>query len=197
MAKARSYLWTVEDFLAFEVQEPERYEFVDGVVRMMTGGSVAHGIIKSNMANSLNAALGEGPCIAIVDELKVVTETAVMYPDVVVACGPLAPDDDRISDPAVVVEVLSPTTERHDRIAKWREYQRIGSLQHCRSDCAKGAPDRGSLTHGARLGVGCHRTSRRCGGAGGSGRDIVARGDLRAQRPLSSKSRRRGDLIAD
>jgi Uma2 family endonuclease len=40
------------------------------------------------------------------------------------------PDDDRITDPAVVVEVLSPTTERHDRIAKWREYQRIGSLRH-------------------------------------------------------------------
>ncbi len=130
MAKAQPYLWTVEDFLAFEGQEPERYEFVDGIVRMMTGGSVAHGVIKNNVTNALNAALGEGPCIAIVDELKVVTETAVMYPDVVVACRPLAPDDDRILDPAVVVEVLSPTTERQDRIAKWREYQEIASLQH-------------------------------------------------------------------
>ncbi len=130
MAKARPYPWTVEDFLAFEVQESERYEFVDGVVRMMTGGSVAHGIIKNNVTNALNSALADGPCIAIVDELKVVTETAVMYPDVVVACRPLAPDDDRISDPTVVAEVLLPTTERHDRIAKWREYQEIGSLQH-------------------------------------------------------------------
>ena len=130
MAKARSYLWTVEDFLAFEAQEPERYEFVDGVVRMMTGGSVAHSIIKSNMAHRSTPRWARVPVLPFVDELKVVTETAVMYPDVVVACGPLAPDDDRISDPAVVVEVLSPTTERHDRIAKWREYQRIGSLQH-------------------------------------------------------------------
>ena len=197
MAKARSYLWTVEDFLAFEVQEPERYEFVDGVVRMMTGGSVAHGIIKSNMANSLNAALGEGPCIAIVDELKVVTETAVMYPDVVVACGPLAPDDDRISDPAVVVEVLSPTTERHDRIAKWREYQRIGSLQHVVLIAQR---ERRIEVHSRTergwelVAIEPPEDARR---AGGSGRDIVARGDLRAQRPLSSKSRRRGDLIAD
>jgi Uma2 family endonuclease len=53
-----------------------------------------------------------------------------MYPDVLVICRPLAPDDDRVTDPTVVVEVLSPTTERHDRIAKWREYQRIEALRH-------------------------------------------------------------------
>jgi len=130
MAKALPRPWTVDDFLAFEAEEEERYEFVGGIVRMMTGGSAAHGIIKNNVTNALNAALGDGPCIAIVDELKVMTEAAVMYPDVVVACRPLAPDDDRIQDPAVVVEVLSPTTERHDRLAKWREYQEITSLRH-------------------------------------------------------------------
>ena len=42
----------------------------------------------------------------------------------------MAPDDDRVPDPTVVVEVLSPTTERHDRIRKWRQYQTIASLQH-------------------------------------------------------------------
>ena len=130
MAKALPHPWTVEDFLAFEAEEPERYEFVGGIVRMMTGGSFAHSVIKTNVANGLNAALGNGPCLAVVDELKVVTDTAIMYPDVVVVCTPMAPDDDRVSDPTVVVEVLSPTTERHDRIAKWREYQRIGALRH-------------------------------------------------------------------
>jgi Uma2 family endonuclease len=53
-----------------------------------------------------------------------------MYPDVLVICRPLGPDDDRLSDPTAVVEVLSPTTETHDRIRKWREYQTIASLQH-------------------------------------------------------------------
>jgi Uma2 family endonuclease len=130
MARASPHPWTVEDFLAFEAEEPERYEFVDGIIRMMTGGSAAHSAIKTNVTNALNAALREGPCRAYVDDLKVVTAAAVMYPDVVVTCRPLAPDDDRVPDPTVVVEVLSPTTERHDRIAKWREYQRIGSLQH-------------------------------------------------------------------
>ena len=53
-----------------------------------------------------------------------------MYPDVLVARRPLAPDDDRLPDPTVVVEVLSPASETFDRIYKWREYQRIASLRH-------------------------------------------------------------------
>ena len=130
MAKARPQPWTVEEFLAFEAEEPERYEFVDGIVRMMTGGSAAHSAIKLNTAIALKAALGAGPCRIDVDDLKVVTETAVMYPDILVICRPLAPDDDRVADPTMVVEVLSPTTETHDRIRKWRQYQTIASLQH-------------------------------------------------------------------
>jgi Uma2 family endonuclease len=129
MARARAHPWTVEDFLAFEAEEPERYEFVDGIVRMMTGGSAAHSAIKGNLLTALDAALRESPGHVYLG-LKVVTATAFMYPDVLATCRPLAPDDDRVPDPTVVVEVLSPTTERHDRIAKWREYQRIGSLQN-------------------------------------------------------------------
>ena len=53
-----------------------------------------------------------------------------MYPDVLVTCRPLAPDDDRVPDPTAVVEVLSPASETFDRIYKWREYQRIASLRH-------------------------------------------------------------------
>ena len=130
MARARPHPWTVDDFLAFEAEEPERYEFVDGIVRMMTGGSAAYSAVKGNVFAELRNALRSGPCRVDVDDLKVVTATAVMYPDVLVTCRPLAPDDDRLPDPTVVVEVLSPTTETHDRIRKWREYQTIASLQH-------------------------------------------------------------------
>jgi Uma2 family endonuclease len=130
MAKAKPQPWTVEEFLAFEAEEPERYEFVDSILRMMTGGSAAHSVIKNNATNVLNASFREGPCRAYVDDLKVVTETAVMYPDVLVICRPMAPDDDRVPDPTLVVEVLSPTTETHDRIRKWRQYQTITSLKH-------------------------------------------------------------------
>ena len=130
MAKARPHPWTVDDFLVFEADEHERYEFVDGIVRMMTGGSAAHSAIKGNVFVELRAAVRGGPCRVDSDDLKVVTATAVMYPDVLVTCRPLAPKDDRISDPTVIVEVLSPTTETHDRVRKWREYQTITTLQH-------------------------------------------------------------------
>jgi Uma2 family endonuclease len=109
MARARSHSWTVDDFLAFEAEEPERYEFVDGIVRMVTGGSAAHSAIKGNVFAALRAALRSGPCRVDVDDLKVVTATAVMYPDVLVICRPMAPEDDRVTDPTVVVEVLSPS----------------------------------------------------------------------------------------
>jgi len=130
MAKARVHPWSVEDFLAFEAEEPDRYEFVGGIVRMMTGGSAAHSAIKGNIFAELRSSVGEGPCRVDVDDLKVETETAVMYPDLLVTCRPLAPDDDRVRDPTVVVEVLSPSTESHDRIRKWEAYQRISSLRH-------------------------------------------------------------------
>jgi Uma2 family endonuclease len=96
----------------------------------MTGGSAAHGAIKGNIFVALGSALRSGHCRVDVDDLKVVTATVVVYPDVVVTCRPIAPDDDRLSDPTIVVEVLSPSTERHDRIAKWRQYQTIAALEH-------------------------------------------------------------------
>jgi len=130
MAKALPQPWTVEDFLAFEAEEQERYEFVGGIVRMMTGGSAAHSAIKGNVFVALRTALRPGPCRVDVDDLKVVTASAVMYPDVLVVCRPLDPDDERVADPAAVVEVLSPSTEVHDRVRKWREYSAIASLRH-------------------------------------------------------------------
>jgi Uma2 family endonuclease len=122
--------WTVEDFLAWERRQTERYEFVGGVVRMMVGGANAHTIIKGNVFVALHArrrggqyrALGAGP--------KVVTATATMYPDAIVVCGPLDLAEAQVRAPTVVVEVLSRSTEDHDRGAKWVAYRDLESLQH-------------------------------------------------------------------
>jgi Uma2 family endonuclease len=130
MAKALPQPWTVDDFLTFEAEESDRYEYVGGIVRMMTGGSAAHSAIKLNVALALRSALRSGPCRVDVDDLKVVTDSAVMYPDVLVVCRPLAPDDESVADPSVVVEVLSPSTEAHDRVRKWWDYSTIASLRH-------------------------------------------------------------------
>jgi hypothetical protein len=60
MARARPHSWTVEDFLAFEAEEPERYGFVGGIVRMMTGGSAAHSAIKATCSPSSGPSSARG-----------------------------------------------------------------------------------------------------------------------------------------
>jgi len=129
MEKPAPHRWTFDEFLAFEAEETERCELLNGVIHITTGRSAGHSAIKSNMLALLQTEPRAGPCRTY-SGLKVVTETAAMYPDVLVSCRPLAPDDDRVPDPTVVVEVLSPTTESHDRIRKWRQYQTIPSLRH-------------------------------------------------------------------
>ncbi|MGH6900197.1 MAG: Uma2 family endonuclease [Geminicoccaceae bacterium] len=122
--------WTVEDFLAWERRQAERYEFVGGVIRMMVGGSNAHTIIKDNVVSALRARLRGQPCRALGERPKVVTATATMYPDAIVVCGPIDLAEDQVRAPAVVVEVLSRGAEDHDRGAKWVAYRDLESLQH-------------------------------------------------------------------
>jgi Uma2 family endonuclease len=122
--------WTVKDFLEWEAQQPERYEFIDGRIIGMVGGSAAHAAIKDNVTGALNVRLRGGPCRAFSEGLKVVTPIASHYPDVVVTCKPIQPTDDRIDEPVAIVEILSRTTADRDRGAKWVGYQDIPSLQH-------------------------------------------------------------------
>jgi Uma2 family endonuclease len=122
--------WTVEDFLAWERRQPERYEFVGGIIRMMVGGSNAHTIIKGNVFAALRDRLRGQPCRALGEGPKVVTATATMYPDAIVVCGPIDLFEDQVRAPTVVVEVLSRSTEDHDRGAKWVAYRDLESLQH-------------------------------------------------------------------
>jgi Uma2 family endonuclease len=122
--------WTVEDFLAWERRQQERYEFVGGVIRMMVGGSNIHTIIKDNVVTALRAHLRGQPCRALGEGPKVVTATATMYPDAIVVCGPIDLAEDQVRAPTVVVEVLSRSTEDHDRGLKWVAYRDLESLQH-------------------------------------------------------------------
>ena len=118
--------WTVDDFLEWEAQQPERYEFIVGTV----GGSAAHTIIKGNLFASLAARLRGGPRRALAEGLKVVTPINVHYPDVAVICTAIQPNDDQIREPVAIIEVLSRTTGDRDRGAKWVGYRELPSLQH-------------------------------------------------------------------
>jgi Uma2 family endonuclease len=130
MAEPLPKPWTVHDFLEWEAEQPERYEFIDGRILGMVGGSAAHGTIKGNVFAALRVRLRGGPCRVFVESLKVVTNVASHYPDVAVTCVPMQPTDDQIREPVVVIEVLSRTTADRDRSAKWVGYQDIPALQH-------------------------------------------------------------------
>jgi Uma2 family endonuclease len=132
VARARANLpepWTVEEFLAWEREQEERYEYVGGVVRMMVGGTLDHNTIALNIASRLRTLLARGPCRVFMEGVKVVSDAATMYPDVVVTCAPGSGRSDVVSEPEVVVEVLSRSTQGFDRGPKLDAYQQIPSLK--------------------------------------------------------------------
>jgi Uma2 family endonuclease len=122
--------WTVDDFLEWEAAQPERYEFIDGMIVGMVGGSVAHATIRDNVTAALRSRLRGSGCRALSQEVKVAADVNIHYPDVMVVCSPLAPTADQVRDPVVVIEVLSRSTGDRDRGAKWIAYRDLSSLEH-------------------------------------------------------------------
>jgi Uma2 family endonuclease len=122
---------SLQDFLAWEEAQPLRHERVGGQVWAMTGGTLAHNTIALNVAFALRQRLDGTPCQVFAADVRVVTPRAdVMYPDVLVACGERADTDREVSDPVVVVEILSPSTaDRDDSFKRWA-YGTIPSLKH-------------------------------------------------------------------
>ena len=109
--------WTLDEFLTWEREQPERWEFdgVQPVPRGMVGGSRPHARLSARLLVALASRVAP-PCEAFGPDLKVIARGRVRYPDAVVECG--RDDDGDVATPAVVFEVLSPTTERPDRGTK-------------------------------------------------------------------------------
>lgn len=130
MGYAEPRPWTLDEFLAWERAQPERYEYVDGVIRMMTGGTNDHCRIVGNLFRAIANRLEGMPCDAFVEGPKIVSRQQSLYPDVAVICGPVPPSDDFVTDATLIAEVLSASTEAYDRTAKWATYQHLASLQY-------------------------------------------------------------------
>ncbi|MFZ4813878.1 MAG: Uma2 family endonuclease [Phototrophicaceae bacterium] len=125
---------TVEEYLAFERASDEKHEYIDGKIYAMAGAKPHHVLIATNIARSLGNQLEEGPCTVYQSDLKVnvKTKSGFVYPDIVVVCGDLEYYDDSqdiITNPILIVEVLSPSTEKRDRTTKFRLYEALPSLQ--------------------------------------------------------------------
>ena len=121
----------LDGFLDWEGRQGERFERVDGVVRMMSGGTSGHDLIGANLIAALRPQLRSGPCAVQGSNLKVVARTAgaVMYADLFVRCSPLATTATTCETPVVVFEVLSNSTAQRDLTRKKYAYQSIPSVQ--------------------------------------------------------------------
>lgn len=120
---------TLEEFLAWERRQELRYEF-DGVrVIAMTGGTIAHSVIGTNLVRALEDRLYGKPCRALRGDLKIMVNGRVRYPDATVTCAPLSFDSDIVPEPVVVFEILSRSTASVDRIDKNEEYRATPSIQ--------------------------------------------------------------------
>lgn len=128
---------TREQFLDWVQTQEGRWEF-DGFDPVpgfgtgptgMTGGTLDHDQIGQNVVVALRGRLARGPCRVRGPNVGIaVGEDAVRYPDALVTCTP-APGTARLApSPVVVFEVVSPGSERMDRIVKLREYQRVGTI---------------------------------------------------------------------
>jgi Uma2 family endonuclease len=128
----KSYL-TAEEYLALERQAETRSEYIEGEMVAMTGGTWAHGLVIGNLVYSLKSRLQGGSCSVIPSDLRVRTSPEIYsYPDVVVICGEPSFADgqgDILTNPILIVEVLSPSTESYDRGRKFESYQLLDSLK--------------------------------------------------------------------
>jgi len=125
---------TPDEYLAAERLSDYRSEYLDGGVYPMTGGTANHTRIVSNIDTQLNIQLDDRPCDVFPIDMKVRLPDSrkFFYPDLVVVCGELQYHDERkdiITNPDLVVEVLSPSTEAFDRGAKFEAYRTIESLK--------------------------------------------------------------------
>lgn len=119
------------DFLEWEAAQEVRHERVGGRVWAMVGGTLNHNRIAGNVWAALRQRLHGKGCEAFAMDVRVVSPRGdVMYPDVVVACGERRGSDREISDPVIVVEVLSPSTAARDHGYKRWAYGTIPSLRN-------------------------------------------------------------------
>lgn len=123
----------VEDYLAGEEVSEVRHEYVAGEVYAMTGASRAHGLIALNSGAFLRQRVRGTDCQAFVSDMKVRLEIAgddvFYYPDLVMTCDPSDRARDYCRALCLVIEILSPQTQRVDRREKFLAYTALGSLQ--------------------------------------------------------------------
>lgn len=136
MAEPVSVRMTSEQFIAWAMERPngERYELVAGEIVAMAPERSAHALTKGRVYRRLAEAIEAAglACTAYPDGMAVEIDDLTTYePDALVRCGPALPGNAiKVTDPVIVVEVLSPATRARDAGAKLEDYFRLASVRH-------------------------------------------------------------------
>ncbi len=120
---------SVDDYLAFEQTSKIRHELVDGYLYAMTGASDRHEEIAANLLAILHGHLKGSGCRVYGSNLKIRVGDDFLYPDLFVRCAADRGDPFFKTDPTLVIEVLSPSTQSYDRGDKRLAYQSLVTLQ--------------------------------------------------------------------
>jgi len=132
-APAHTIHYTYTEYLRFEESSNVKHEFLDGQIYAMAGGTPEHAALAAAVIGLLFSALRRSGCRAYDADLRVRTPSGLStYPDVTVVCGPVdrdREDEQAVTNPTLIVEVLSRSTEEYDRGDKFEHYKSIGSLR--------------------------------------------------------------------
>lgn len=141
---------TAFDFLAWEENQTERHEFFRGETFAMVGGTARHNRVILNLASRIADHLDGTTCQVFAENMKVQIAEGVLYPDVMVTCGKAeAGDEQMVTDPKLIIEVLSPSTSGYDKRDKFILYRTLPSLrEYALIDPAKRQVEVFTLTEG-------------------------------------------------
>lgn len=125
---------TEREYLAQERIAVSKSEFFDGEVFAMSGGSLGHSLIATNLAAEFHRALKDSLCVPFNSDLRLKIQATglLTYPDLSVICGPASfvdENEDTVTNPTLLAEVLSDSTESYDRGVKFRNYVQIPTLR--------------------------------------------------------------------
>jgi len=135
MAQTAKASYTSEEYLALDRDATDRNEYYRGQLYLMAGGSVNHSSISSNVNAEFNLGLRRTPCRTLTSDMKAHMRRNgfYAYPNAVVVCGEIETvpgHDDIVTNPILLVEVLSPSTASYDRSGKFELYRALLTFAH-------------------------------------------------------------------
>lgn len=132
----KAHTLSVEEYIQHEIETGQKYEYHDGMIYALAGGSLEHVLLIGNIYSELRNGLKEkrSNCKPITNDAKlyIEKENKYVYPDSMVVCGEIKKSDetkDALTNPILIVEVLSKSTSEYDRGDKFYFYRQIPSLR--------------------------------------------------------------------